>query len=224
MMKLSDGSSPLNPPTPGGFITTTSAFQCGSGGGPSRLFSKPSYQSKIPGPARMTPDIAHLADAFTGFTVLETNFDASGNPIIGQQEVNIIAGTSLSCPLFSALWGIASQNAGYPLGLAAAKMYRMPKGAITDVLPVGNAQSSGDVMGTINSSSGSLPESIYTLAAPETSASFMSTLFSNPLDNYSWYVLTFGTDSSLGVSEGWDPVTGLGFPNSEAFVDAAARP
>jgi hypothetical protein len=37
-----------------------------------------------------------------------------------------------------------------------------------------------------------------------------------------WYVLTFGTDSSLTTGPGWDNVTGLGTPNGANFVTAVA--
>ncbi|MCU1294619.1 MAG: hypothetical protein JWP08_3469, partial [Bryobacterales bacterium] len=33
------------------------------------------------------------------------------------------------------------------------------------------------------------------------------------------FVLTFGTDSGLTVTKGWDNVTGLGTPNGKAFAD-----
>jgi hypothetical protein len=45
-------------------------------------------------------------------------------------------------------------------------------------------------------------------------------LYNSPIDT-AWYVLTFGTDSSL-VTPGWDNVTGLGKPNGTAFVLALA--
>jgi len=32
-------------------------------------------------------------------------------------------------------------------------------------------------------------------------------------------VLTFGTDTSLKTTPGWDNVTGLGTPNGKAFAD-----
>jgi hypothetical protein len=37
-----------------------------------------------------------------------------------------------------------------------------------------------------------------------------------------WYVLTFGTDTSLTTGPGWDNVTGLGTPNGANFVSAVA--
>ena len=35
-----------------------------------------------------------------------------------------------------------------------------------------------------------------------------------------WYVLTFGTDSSIAAAPGWDDATGLGTPNGMAFINA----
>jgi hypothetical protein len=49
--------------------------------------------------------------------------------------------------------------------------------------------------------------------------SFYSALYNDP-SSAAWYVLTFGTDSSLTVTPGWDNVTGLGTPNGAAFVNA----
>ena len=41
--------------------------------------------------------------------------------------------------MFSALWAIANQEAGYPLGQAAPYLYSLPKGAIFDVVPYSSA-------------------------------------------------------------------------------------
>ena len=46
-------------------------------------------------------------------------------------------------------------------------------------------------------------------------------LYNSPFSTR-WFVLTFGTDSSLVVAPGWDNVTGLGTPNGVAFVNAIA--
>jgi len=48
---------------------------------------------------------------------------------------------------------------------------------------------------------------------------FYSALYNSPFSTR-WFVLTFGTDTSLTTSEGWDNVTGLGTPNGKSFVDA----
>jgi hypothetical protein len=36
-------------------------------------------------------------------------------------------------------------------------------------------------------------------------------------------VITFGTDSSLAVTEGWDNVMGFGVPNDRNFITAAGK-
>jgi len=53
----------------------------------------------------------------------------------------------------------------------------------------------------------------------ENTTSFCSALLNNPIDA-GCYVWTFGTDSSLTVTPGWDNVTGVGTPNGAAFVNA----
>ena len=63
----------------------------------------------------------------------------------------------------------------------------------------------------------------------ENTTTFLSALYheipSDGLPNI-WWVLTFGTDSSLATTPGWDNVTGLGTPNGLEFVKAvvAAAP
>jgi subtilase family serine protease len=42
------------------------------------------------------------------------------------------------------------------------------------------------------------------------------------IDETSLDVLSFGTDTSLTVTRGWDNVTGFGTPNGMAFIEAAA--
>ncbi len=182
-------------------------FQYGAGGGTSLTFAKPAFQSGIPGAARMVPDIAMLADPDTGVEIIET--------INGQLSVGVIGGTSLACPTFSAIMGIASQKAGHGLGQAAQLVYSLPAGVVTDIVPV-----AGDnVTGTIN---GSTPESADALAGPLDGTSiYYSALYNSP-SSLRWDVLTFGTDSSLFTAPGWDDVTGVGTPNGWNFVNALA--
>jgi hypothetical protein len=42
----------------------------------------------------------------------------------------------VACPMFSALWAIANQEAGAPLGQVAQYVYSLPAGAVTDIVPV----------------------------------------------------------------------------------------
>ncbi len=193
--------------TPSGF------FDFGSGGGPSAVFSKPDFQKKLPGSQRLLPDISWLADPYTGGII------AISEPFVFPPlEWTVYGGTSLACPMFSALWAIANQEAGAPLGQAARHLYSMPSGTITDVVPV---NSSTNVTATINEGGGFILD--YTaaqIAAPlENTTKFYSAMWNYPLEQDTVYVITFGTDSGLTITPGWDDVTGLGTPNGKAFAD-----
>lgn len=180
-------------------------FNFGSGGGSSIFFKKPSWQSALPGTVRQSPDIAALADPFTG-AVLVLN----GTPTAG------IGGTSLACPIFSALWAIADQAAGAPLGQAAPLLYRLPATAINDVIPV---SSTTNVTGIIVDSNGETDYSPGTLVAPlYTTTQYYTGLWNS---GSGFYVdMSFGTDTSLTTTPGWDNVTGLGVPNGLTFINA----
>jgi hypothetical protein len=144
--------------------------------------------------------------------------------------------------MFSALWAIANQEAGVPLGQAAQYLYSLPPGAITDVVPVGsktnvtasirestvtNNYTASEVLGA-----GGFPPG--TSAAP---AKFVSAIWDYPYLDYTELVISFGTDcsalpstdfdgspcntsSALHTKVGWDNVTGMGTPNGKAFADA----
>jgi hypothetical protein len=120
--------------------------------------------------------------------------------------------------MFSAVMAIAAQKNGHVgLGQAAPLLYNLPAGAVSDVAPF---NSPNNVMGAITVNGTPTSLSAEQLAAPlENTSSFYSALLNNPSDA-AWYVLTFGTDSSLTVTPGWDNVTGVGTPNGVAFVNA----
>jgi len=200
-------NTPINPPTLLGFVY-------GAGGGTSAVYSKPPFQNSLPGGFRKVPDIAYLADPYTGVEIICNTGSCSGS---GSTEgVYSIGGTSLACPMFSAMWAIANQKAGVPLGQAAPWLYSLPAGAITDVLP---PSPTFDVLGFISTASGITTESASALAAPlGSTAPFFSALYNGTSTR--WYVLTFNTDSSLFTAVGWDNVTGLGTPNGLLFVNA----
>jgi subtilase family serine protease len=188
-------------------------FYGGSGGGPSGFFDKPSYQHKLKGTARQLPDISWLADPFTGgVIVISYPFQEPS------QIYTVVGGTSLACPMFSALWAIANQEAGAPLGQAAPYLYSMPASTITDMLPV---TSTTNVTASYKESP--TVTDFYTaadLAQPlENTTKFVSAIWNYPLYQDYTFVLTFGTDSGLTITKGWDNVTGLGVPNGKAFAD-----
>jgi hypothetical protein len=120
--------------------------------------------------------------------------------------------------MFSAIWAIANQAAGEPLGQAAASLYDLPADAISDVTDVVPA-SANNVTGTI-SVPGNPPVTVTAdeLAAPlGNTTGYVSALFQSS-SSTRWDVFTFGTDSSLTTGPGWDNVTGVGTPNGLSFV------
>ncbi|MFL6447373.1 MAG: protease pro-enzyme activation domain-containing protein [Bryobacteraceae bacterium] len=191
---------------------TAGFFRGGSGGGPSAVYSKPSFQNALPGTQRLLPDIAWLADPYTAGVIAITE------PFVFPTVWEAIGGTSLSAPMFSALWAIANQEAGVPLGQAARYLYSMPAGSITDVLPIG---SSTNVTGSVTDPVfGTRVFSAGALAAPlQGTTTYYSALWDYPLYQNTTYLLTFGTDTGLRTTAGWDNVTGLGTPNGKAFAD-----
>ncbi len=197
---------PIVPPLQLGFIY-------GAGGGTSGVWAAPAYQSSLGSSWRMAPDISYVADPYTGVEIIITPDGVSGDP----QDVGVIGGTSLACPMFSAMWAIANQAAGVPLGQAAPLLYGLPAGAITDVTD-GSPISRNNVSGTIDTpGSPIITESASDLAQPlENTTDFVSAFYNGTSTR--WYVLSFGTDSSLTTGWGWDNVTGLGTPNGLAFV------
>jgi subtilase family serine protease len=208
----SSTGAPVDPPLVEGFIF-------GSGGGESQFFAKPSWQSSLPGSGRQQPDISLDSDPQTGVEIVVT--------LAGTQGVEVIGGTSLACPAFSAIWAIANQRAdqihgkGTMLGQAAPIIAKLAGStAITDVLPY---SSPTNVAGFVFDSNGTTFYSPDQLAAPlENTTEYLSDLYNSPFSG-SWFALTFGTDTSLVVSPGWDNVTGFGTPNGLDFINAAAK-
>jgi subtilase family serine protease len=253
-VELTDSGFIADPPIDFGFYA-------GAGGGPSNCvlqkfvgtppttevclagYPKPAFQESLPGKYRQLPDVAWLADPFTGVAIL---ISVPGQ--VPEQVWQVYGGTSVACPMFSALWAIANQEAqgpkkvNPPLGQAAQYLYSMPAGAITDIVPVGsptnvrasiqeptmtNNYTPSEVLGA-----GGLPPGPS--AAP---GKFVSAIWDYPYLESTELVISFGTDcsalpstdkdgtpcntsSALHTKVGWDNVTGMGVPNAKAFADA----
>ena len=118
-------------------------------------------------------------------------------------------GTSLASPIFTALWAIANQHAGHSLGQAAPYLARLKPGELVDVLPLSSVT---NVSGTIYDSSGATFYTPFDVFAGKTytSTGFTSAVYD--LGDDTDYALSFGLDSSLTVTKGWDNVTGWGTP------------
>jgi len=207
-------------------------FYAGSGGGPSNCvtkhtelrrpictggFPKPSYQKgSVPGVYRQLPDISWLADPFTGAVIV---ISIPGQ--LPEQVYQVVGGTSLATPMFSALWAIANQEAlaggGTELGQAAPYLYTMPAGAISDIVPVTSAT---NVTGSVQDSHGTKKYSAARLAeATASEHEFVSALWDIFTDVETTAVVSFGTDPGLSTATGWDNMTGVGTPNAQAFAD-----
>jgi len=112
------------------------------------------------GNGRQVPDVSADADPETGVPVVVT----SG----GVQSAEAgVGGTSLATPIFSAIWAIASQYNGKPLGFAAPVVARLKKGEITDVIDTSDL-STDSLSGTIVDQNGSTFFSTNALFAGQT--------------------------------------------------------
>ena len=205
-----NGNAPSDPPLNQNFLY-------GGGGGESNVYAAPSFQRGLGYPRRVVPDISWLADPYTGVEIVET-VDAAGD-----QSIAVIGGTSLASPMFTALWGLAAQRAGHPLGQAAALLYRLPPQAIVDVNGVPSSFAANNVTGTLIDANGTQALSSGELALPlQGLANYASALYNSPYSGR-WFALTFGTDSTLPTGPGWDAATGLGIPNGANFVMSIPR-
>ena len=202
-----DPNPPAVPPLPLG-------FNGGAGGGTSRFYPKPAFQSSLSGGKRKLPDVAFLADPFTGVEIVID--DGTGT---GSQVVEVIGGTSLACPMFSAMWALANQAAGVgPLGQAAPWLYSLPADAFYDVVDLTSPTNPTGVitfppLKPAKITAKSLAQPLYK------TKNFVSAIYDNPFSTR-WDIITFGTDTSLVTAPGWDNVTGLGTPNGLTFIQA----
>jgi len=175
-------------------------FGGGAGGGMSSFFALPSYQSALPGPGRELPDVSALADPQTGLEIVIS--------VDGGQYYQVWGGTSLACPIFSAIWALVNQYYDSPLGNAAPYAAAYP-GLLVDVLPP--ATNEYNTAGSVTDWQGTTKYSAEDLAAPlENTTQFLGALLNNGGGYF--YDITFGTDTSLTITPGWDNVTGFGTP------------
>jgi hypothetical protein len=103
------------------------------------------------------------------------------------------------------------------LGQAAPYLARLKPGELVDVLPLSSVT---NVSGTIYDSSGATFYTPFDVFAGQTytSTGFTSAVYD--LGDDTDYALSFGLDSSLTVTKGWDNVTGWGTPNVNTFLNA----
>jgi subtilase family serine protease len=155
----------------------------GAGGGVSRLFPEPSYQSSagLSLSGRGVPDVAALGDPQTGLLIGQTQTFPEG----AHYDEYRIGGTSLSSPIFAGLMALADQKAGHPHGFANPAFYAN-KSSFYDVLSVKTAVARRNYNNSVDASAGT-SDRLRTF------------------DDYSG-------SPTQHTSAGWDNVTGLGTP------------
>lgn len=167
---------------------TAGGYLYGAGGGVSSLFNQPSYQrGVVPSPlagGRAVPDVAMDADPQTGMLVGQTQKFSDGTYYSEYR----IGGTSLASPLLAGMTALAVQNnQGRGFGLLNPVVYK--RSSLVDDVRAVKAANLGVVrVNYVNSE--------------------------NADAGLSYLVRTFGQDSSLPVTKGWDQVTGRGVPNT----------
>lgn len=125
------------------WLSLPGAFYAGAGGGTSAVWSEPDYQKGIvpdalanslsgdKGPGRVVPDVAAVADPYTGFLEGYSTPDKKG---VYHYSEGSIGGTSLACPVFAGLMAVAQQRAGgTPIGFANPLLYGLRASAFHDV-------------------------------------------------------------------------------------------
>lgn len=151
---LADGSA--NPEyfaaNPGGnknVVWNESFLPAATGGGPSAIYSRPSWQTGVlptAGNHRLVPDIAWNAAVNGGVLVYITAF-----PSYQRSGWHVYGGTSAASPQLAALTALADQQRpGHPLGNINPLIYRNPQW-FTDVVATkeGTAQSGNLVNNTL---------------------------------------------------------------------------
>ncbi|WP_335982081.1 MULTISPECIES: S53 family peptidase [Streptomycetaceae] len=174
-------------------------FTSGAGGGTSKLVQQPFYQRGVVPDSlalagggttkmRVQPDISAVADPNTGFLIGQTQAFPDGTVKYSEYR---LGGTSLASPVIAGVQALAEQaRGGVPIGFANPLIYdRYGTSAYHDVTdhPLGQNQGIANVRVD----------------------------YANGVDASDGLVTslrTFGVDSSLHATVGYDDVTGVGSP------------
>jgi subtilase family serine protease len=128
---------------------TRTGWLYGAGGGVSRLFAKPAYQSGLSFTGRAVPDVAALGDPQTGLLVGQTQTFPDG----AYYDEYRIGGTSLSSPIFAGLMALADQEAGHVHGFANPAFYANAS-AFSDILSVKTAVARRNFNNSVDATAG----------------------------------------------------------------------
>ncbi|MEO6881433.1 MAG: S53 family peptidase [Mycobacteriaceae bacterium] len=125
------------------------AFAGGAGGGVSAQFSQPAYQAGVVpdrlansqggGASRVSPDVAALADPYTGFLIGLSPITDDATQATGSFITETYGGTSLASPITAAQVAVAQQATGRVAGFANPALYagyKANKSITRDVKPL----------------------------------------------------------------------------------------
>ena len=136
---------------PSTLVCTRTGWLYGAGGGVSRLFAAPWYQSGLGQSGRAVPDVAALGDPQTGLLMGQTQAFPDG---VYYAEFRI-GGTSLSSPIFAGLMALLDQKAGTPHGFANPLFYTHAD-KFYDVLSVKTAVARRNFVNGVDASNGTV--------------------------------------------------------------------
>ncbi|PYL10821.1 MAG: hypothetical protein DMF43_09300 [Verrucomicrobia bacterium] len=173
-------------------VCTLQFWLYGAGGGESKIFAKPSYQTTYGGnltgfTGRGVPDIAALADPNAGYLVGQTQTfpgTCNGPGGVSYDEYRI-GGTSLSCPIIAGIMALSDQKAGFAHGFANPFFYANPS-KFTDITSTNTAVARRNFNNGVDACSGT----------------------ADRLRTFNDY----SGSPTQHTGTGWDNVTGLGVP------------
>jgi subtilase family serine protease len=171
-------------------VCTRTGWLYGAGGGVSKIFAEPDYQTNagLSFSGRGVPDVAALADPNAGYLIGQTQtFPATCNgPGGASYDEYRIGGTSLSSPIFAGIMALSDQKAGFVHGFANPFFYMNP-GKFTDILAVETAVARRNFNNGVDDCNGT----------------------ADRLRTFNDY----SGSPTQSTGTGWDNVTGLGVPN-----------
>ena len=183
-----------------------------TGGGPSLLWSQPSYQKGIVpkslatapgnrgGLIRSAPDISADADPFTGMSVLLQDVSATG--VVTGYETDDIGGTSLASPLVAGIVAAAQQGQKKAFGFLDPAIYKIGKtSAIHDSLPLTAKSPVNDRQAYCDQ----FYCGVNAVLAFDDQSNSM-----------------YGYDGQV-TQKGYDNMTGVGTPNGQTFITALRK-
>ncbi len=183
--------------TAGGLLNVVwneSWLPAATGGGPSAIYARPSWQSGVlpgAGDHRLVPDLAWNAAVNGGVLVYQSFF-----PSVDRVGWHVVGGTSAASPQVAALTALAAEKAGHGLGNIDPALYAAGGSAFTDVAPV-HQGAAGVISGELTT----------------------NRMFD---DNGDGLPVSWDPVPGWDVLAGYDLTTGWGTPNAPAYVAALA--